>query len=366
MAKRPKGLKGLNSATKRLKDGRVVTHWYAWRGGPKLPGEYMSPEFVVAYAEAHKKRTAPTSDTLRALVERYERSPEFAKLAASTKAERLRWHKRIGEHRIATLPRAALNNIKAKDTLLAWRDEYAAKSPRNADYAVQCLSAVLAWGNQRGLLSANLMAGVGQLYQSSRADQIWEPSEIERFAQHASVPVANALKLACLTGLRRSDLIALTWGQVGDTYIVTTPKKTMRSTGKSVTIPIYAELKALLDGIGRLGPSVCVLLNSRGDPWSADGLENRIIKAKTAAGVDKHLHDARGTFATRLREAGLTSSEIADVMGWEAKRVERILARYVDRERIVRRIADRLGRNKSGEESQTGSQTDDGEGGLSD
>lgn len=351
-------LKGLNKATKRLKDGRVVTHWYAWRGGPKLEGQPGSPEFTASYMRAVASRTAAPSDTLKELIERYELAPEFAKLAASTKAERQRWHKRIFAHKIATFPRAALNDPKAKDVLLRWRDEYAAKSPRNADYAVQTLSAVLAWGHQRGLLTGNLMAGVGQLYRSDRADQIWERSEIERFAQHASVNVTNALKLACLTGLRRADLIDLTWGQVGDTYIVATPKKTKRATGKTVTIPIVPELLELLASIGRLGPTVHVLLNSRGQPWSADGLENRIIKAKTKAGVDKHLHDARGTFATRLREAGLTASEIADVMGWEATRVERILARYVDRERIVKRLAERLAANKSGGNYQTDPQTE--------
>jgi integrase len=350
-------LKGLNKATKKLADGRVVTHWYAWRGGPKLPGEYGSDEFVAAYLAAKKTFSATAGDALKDLIERYERAPEFAKLATSTKAERLRWHRRLLAHRIASLPRAALNDPKAKEALMAWRDEYAAKSPRNADYAVQTLSAVLAWGHQRGLLSVNLMAGVGQLYRSDRSDQIWEPAEIERFAEHASPQVAHALRLACLTGLRRSDLIALTWGEVGDTYIV----KRTRKTGATVTVPIVPELTELLAKIGRLGPSVTVLLNTRGKPWSADGLENRIIKAKTAAGIDKHLHDARGTFATRLRHAGLTASEISDVMGWESKRVERILARYVDREAIVRRLADRLGGNKAPTDLQTRPQTDDPE-----
>ena len=36
-------LKGVASATKRLADGRKVTYYYAWRGGPKLEGEcYIS------------------------------------------------------------------------------------------------------------------------------------------------------------------------------------------------------------------------------------------------------------------------------------------------------------------------------------
>jgi hypothetical protein len=51
-----------------------------------------------------------------------------------------------------------------------------------------------------------------------------------------------------------------------------------------------------------------------------------VVDAKTTAGIDKHLHDARGTFGTRLRKAGLTAPEIADVLAWEEERVERLLA----------------------------------------
>lgn len=60
--------------------------------------------------------------------------------------------------------------------------------------------------------------------------------------------------------------------------------------------------------------------------------------------MDKHLHDARGTFATRLRKAGLSASEIADVMGWEEARVQKLLETYVDRDSVVRSIAERLNR----------------------
>ena len=42
-------LKGLNQVTKRRRDGSSVTYWYAWKGGPSLPGKPGSPEFVAAY-----------------------------------------------------------------------------------------------------------------------------------------------------------------------------------------------------------------------------------------------------------------------------------------------------------------------------
>jgi integrase len=72
-----------------------------------------------------------------------------------------------------------------------------------------------------------------------------------------------------------------------------------------------------------------------------------VIDTKSKAGVDKHLHDARGTFGTRLRRAGLSASEIADVLGWEEDRVKRLLAKYVDRASIVMGIAERVHENET-------------------
>jgi hypothetical protein len=53
-------LKGLNKSVKRLADGRRVTYWYAWRGGPLLRGEPGTPEFVASYNEAIAKKDATT------------------------------------------------------------------------------------------------------------------------------------------------------------------------------------------------------------------------------------------------------------------------------------------------------------------
>jgi hypothetical protein len=38
--------KGLHWTTVTLADGGRKTYWYAWRGGPRLVGEYGSPEFI--------------------------------------------------------------------------------------------------------------------------------------------------------------------------------------------------------------------------------------------------------------------------------------------------------------------------------
>jgi integrase len=154
----------------------------------------------------------------------------------------------------------------------------------------------------------------------------------------------QAVKLACLTGLRRGDLINLRWGQIGDLVI---EKATSKSGGARVAvIPLLSETKLLLQEIGRGTAEGHVLLNSRKQPWTGDGLTHLIVDASKVAKVEKTLHDARGTFATRLRLAGLDRDQIADIMGWKKDRVDRILTRYVDQATVITAMVQKLRENE--------------------
>jgi integrase len=352
-------LKGINRVRTKLASGKVVVYWYAWKGGPRLPGRPGDPEFIAAFNEAIAQLRTPSKDTLASLVARYKASPEFVRLTDSTKAEWSRWLDRISadttDRDIGGLTFRILDDRRVRADLLEWRDQWADR-PRSADYAIQVLSRVLAWGLDRGLLRINAITGVEQLYRSDRADQIWTPDEIERFCKVASIQVGQALRLACLTGLRRGDLVKLSWSHVGDLTIAKPTAKSRHA--KTTFIPLLDETRTLLTEIRAaraaleeeraakkkppLPASIAVLTNSRGKPWTGDGLETQVIKAKTASGVDKHLHDARGAFATRLRVAGLTRDEIAQIMAWEPARVDRLLAVYVEQEAVVRAMVNRI------------------------
>ena len=130
-------------------------------------------------------------------------------------------------------------------------------------------------------------------------------------------------------------------------------------------MPRIPELDALLSDLStrmRGGDTRTLLVNSRGQPWTEGGLTgsfNRIRDAANIVHVDevtgerrkKHLHDVRGTFATRLIEAGLTDREAAQVMGWSPERVSNIRQVYVDQRLVVvalgRRIAERSSVNST-------------------
>jgi integrase len=363
-------LKGLNRVTKRLKDGRRITYWYAWRGGPRLDGHPGAPEFIASFNRAVAERRSTGDATLSGLVVRYKASPEYARLSESTRAHWIRWLDRLmqrgGPADIGGLPIAALDDRRVRQEILAWRDQWADR-PRSADYAMQVLSRVLGWAVGRGMLALNPVAGVEQLYAGGRAEQVWTAGELARYQAAAPSPeVAAIVPLACLTGLRREDLATLQWAHVGDVAIV---KPTGKSRGrKTAVVPLLPETRQLLDEIraqqqrrqaelaaraerhGRAPPpaALTVLTNTRGQPWSVAGLEHQVVDTKAKAAIDKHLHDARGTFGTRLRKAGLSASEIADILGWDEVRVERLLSTYVDRDGIVLSIARRIGRNESG------------------
>ena len=362
-------LKGVAKVTARLASGKRETYWYAWRGGPRLQGKPGSAEFIAAYAEAHKNRTKPREGSLAGLVGLYKASPEWKSNAASTKLQWSRWLDRISD---ATGPTAigdfdigALNDPDVREDLLAWRDQWADR-PRSADYAMQVLSRVLSWSVDRRKLKINAAEGTEDLYVNNRADQIWTEDELALCVLGAESPeVAFILALACLTGLRREDLAELSWEHVGDVAIV---KPTHKSGGAEVaTVPLLAETKLLLEeikarqarrqdeiraaAIARDRPvpnfESRVLTNTRARPWTPSGLSHAVIDMRRPFGLTKRLHDARGTFGTRLRHASLTASEIADVLGWAEDRVKRLLATYIDRDAIVRGIAERIARNES-------------------
>lgn len=72
-------LKGINKVGKRLADGQRVTYYYAWKGGPRLPEKPRLAEFVAACNEAVTQKSQPKSDTIQALLNKYQEPPQVAR-----------------------------------------------------------------------------------------------------------------------------------------------------------------------------------------------------------------------------------------------------------------------------------------------
>ena len=97
-------------------------------------------------------------------------------------------------------------------------------------------------------------------------------------------------------------------------------------------IPLYAELRTLLQTIPRRSP--IVLTNTRKAPWTVNGFGSSFSDCREEAKLDDrdlHFNDFRGTAATKFYIAGLSERVIAEIMGWEEETVRNIIRRYVSR-----------------------------------
>jgi integrase len=321
-------LKGVNCATKVLADGRRVTYWYAWRGGPQLRGEPGTPEFVASYNEAVARKVLPPRGKLLSVLQAYQASEDFLRLADSTRRSYVALIIRI-EKTFADFPLAALTDRRTRGVFKEWRDRIAIESGRRqADYAWTVLARVLSWALDRGFVAANPCEKGGRLYQGSRRDNIWTADDEAAFLKSAPMHLHLPLLLALWTGQRQGDLLRLPWSAYDGTRVRLRQSKT----GARVVIPVGAPLKAALDAMPKR--STIILVNSDGKPWTSDGFRASWRKACTAAGVvGVTFHDLRGTAVTRLALVGASEAEIATITGHSLRDVHAILdAHYLARD----------------------------------
>lgn len=354
---------GLHIVGKKRRGKSKVWYVYAWRGGPRIHTcEGTRPKTTAALtdlaAEKRRELKRPADDiSLATQIVLFKSSPEFRRLAASTRANYSTWLSRIH----AEFAETNLRMWQSRDLrgdVLDWRDKWA-DQPRSADEAIKVFNRLMNWIVDRGKLPVNILSGIDHLYDVDRSDLVWEAKHFAAFRPKASIEVMEGVELASLTGLRRGDLVKLPWGAIGQHAIVW---HTGKSKGKvQITIPLLPEARALIERIRsrheaemaskppakRKPLPDTVLSNSRWEPWQPGGFGSRFNDAKRAAGIDRHLHDLRGTFATRCMIAGLTDQEIANILGWNTVDVAAIRSKYVSDARVVVAIGERIAAVKS-------------------
>lgn len=319
-------LKGLNRVSKRLADGSRVTYYYAWKGGPRLPGKPGAPEFIAAFNEAVASKAKTPKGTLLSVMSAYQESPKFTDLSAYTRRDYTRHIAKI-ESEFGDFPVAALSDRRTRGEFLAWRDRLAPKSRRQADYAYSVLALILAWAFDRGLVPANPCERPGKLYRSTRVENVWTEEHIAEFFKTFPKVLHLPFLLALWTGQRQGDLLRLAWSAYDGESIRLRQSKT----GARVRIPLGAEIKAVLDAAPKR--AVTILTNTKGEPWKASSFQTawqRAIRESRIVGLT--FHDLRGTAVTRLAEAGCEVPEIAAITGHTLRDVGAILdAHYLNR-----------------------------------
>lgn len=364
VADRKTGVEGVHVVTAR-REGKPVRHYiYAWRGGPLIRAVVggakptLTREDVKAIADALEDAKPVPKDTIQGLIRQYRpNSPEWTRLERSTQQTWGRALDRI-EARWGEVPLRLWNDPRMVTQVMKWRDGMAG-TPRASDIHIGMLQRLLEFGRLRGKVAVNVASGIPTLYRAAqRAEIIWTDEDFDAFNRKANQSLKDVAALAAMTGLRRADLIGLTWNEIGATAIRRIAEKKSRGKRRMVVMPVIpalAELLAELRMRDRKDGVETVLVTSHGTPWTGNGLSGGFGSAVRNAGIChvdhdgekrwKHLHDIRGTFATRLMTSpGLTvtDKEIASIMGWTPEQVSEIRTHYVDDAAIVVALGERL------------------------
>jgi integrase len=326
--------KGLHYTVAKLADGTTKTYWYAWRGGPRLNGEYGSPEFIASYTGACATKVPAPEGRLLALTQAYQQSQDFLALRERTRADYVKQITKI-EQRFGDAPNKALADPRTRGIFLDWRDELALKSKRQADYAWQVLARVLAWAKDRGKITVNPCERGGRVYHGTRVDFVWSVEDEAAFLEHAPAQLHLPLLLALWTGQRQGDLLHLPWSAYDGDHIRLRQSKT----GMRVVIPVAAPLKAALDATPKRGP--IILTSKSGRPWTSGGFRASWHIGCDTAGISGiTFNDLRGTAVTRLALVGCSEAEIATITGHSLRDVRSILdAHYLHRDVELARSA---------------------------
>lgn len=195
------------------------------------------------------------------------------------------------------------------------------------------------WAIVRDLLPRQIMLGV-ETGKPQGGHIPWTDAEVELGERCARADLSRVITLAANTGQRGSDLIRMCPTDIETFQGIDGINILQRKTGKQVWVPITSPLaKAIAAWERRPGP---FLRRPDDAPWERKDLtmawdwqreHNNALSGINERGLV--LHGLRGTACVRLRQAGATIPQIADMAGMSAKMVERYCRFSLQRENAV-------------------------------
>ena len=309
------GFRGVPGIRKKLSDGSERMYYYYRATNTRLPDDPTSRAFAAAYEHAKRKGPRSIEGTIGHLIDDYKTtSPRFAKLSPKTKVEYIRHLDAIKE--IAS--DLDIEEVTQPD-IIAVQDSLA-NTPRTADMRVNMYRVIFKHAMRRGWRTDNPAAGI-EAIADSESYRPWPEDTIRSFIENAPAHVLTPFMLALYTGQRQSDVLRMTWGDIDGSHI----KVRQDKTGEHMVIAIHPDLRAHIDTLAkRPGP---IALNSRGEPWTADGFKSSFADAKRGLEITGLVfHGLRHTAASRLYEAG---NDVDDIMAVTGHRTRKMVEHYI-------------------------------------
>ncbi|MDI9847323.1 tyrosine-type recombinase/integrase [Rhodoblastus sp. 17X3] len=292
-------------------------------------------------------------NTLEWLGEEYMRSVEFRRLDA--KSQRVRRsilegcfaepRKPGAPERIGQCP---LAQLEAKHVRVL-RDLKAIATPGAANNRIKYLSAMFTWAVENNHLKANVARDVKPVHYNSDGFHAWEPEEVAQFEAYWPVGSKQRLALALFlfTGARRGDVVQFgrqhirpteiedeDGNRVTEDWLKFTPKKTAKSSGVTLELPVLDELAAVIEAT-KTG-HLTFLTTDKGKPFTSNGFGNWWREQCDAAGLPQcAAHGLRKAGATIAANRGATTKQLMAIYGWSDPKMAEIYVKKADQKRLA-------------------------------
>ncbi|MGQ3486964.1 tyrosine-type recombinase/integrase [Roseovarius pacificus] len=260
-----------------------------------------------------------------ALVDLFLSSAARAKSLRSF-ADQKKWLLRFATH-FKDAPAVIFEERGSRGEVNSWRAQWK-HSPKQHDMAGTHAARVLNWAVEEGHLSEHHCHKLPRLYNVDRSEVVWTPSDREAINAKAPAWVRRLLCVACETGLRPGDLVKLTRAAVEETPHGRRLRVRTSKRGRVAHIPITPALAEVIDATPK--DRMLVLTNASGGQLTEHRASEGLRQWRDKAGLSRELRlqDCRGTAATRLLNAGLSLSEIANHMGWSLRHAANVIEHY--------------------------------------
>lgn len=363
-------IKGVWKVPRTLAGGRKRWYYYTsrqggvcfWRSDDKPVDERRLPtEFVRAYEEAlNVERGHVAGSFERAFHEYQKKCKRFARLKLKSQNARLRYLESWLDLPLKAgmparkAPLSLFDQKRIVPYIIDHRDKVWGHSPSAAHEATIALSAFLRWCVGTGKLDTIKTVEIEAVYERP-IDQarIWEPNERTLFLQTAPWQLQLFFELEEFVGLRLEDAVRLPLTAIKREHIII---PTGKSGGQNYAIvPIIPPLRALLDRVEEKRKTfkaqpMTVLFNSRGRPWTPDGLSTSFYRHRdnVLSGDDRPtIHDLRKTAVTNMvvrqheYPALITDKVLTDMFAWTAESFPTMKRIYVSDSAVIEALTRR-------------------------
>jgi integrase len=166
------------------------------------------------------------------------------------------------------------------------------------------------WTVENDIIVSSPVAGVRPPSQETSRDRVLTDAELRKIWQAAPEgPFGAIVKLAILTGQRRSEISRMEWAEIeGDTW---TLSKERTKNGRQHEVPLSRQAKALLESQQRISDRFVFSY----DAGAFNGFSKSKARLDAACGVQNWtLHDLRRTTASGMAKLGVSLVVIEKVL----------------------------------------------------